>query len=189
MTLKTTSPKIDDRALTAISRRPSLDEIFDRDSEELHWLAEVVLGDTQHIEECLSDAVRLAGSNGYIAPEWLAPWARRCVVRAALHAVRTEIQHIAAGYTAQPGARMPSLHYPDAQSTLLRRVRVERICENPNALERAALILHFHLEFSVQDCALLMDCSRSLIEPACASALRQIFQDESVAVVTAKILE
>ena len=183
---RTTSPNIDNLALTAISRCPSLDEIFDRDSAELHWLVEVVLGDTQHIDECLSDAVRLAGSNGYIAPKWIAPWVRQCVVRAALDRVRTEIQFVAAGYTAQAGAKMPSLRYTDEQSTLLRRVPVERIRENRNALERAALILHFHLGFSVQDCALLMDCRRSLIEPACASALWRIFEEENTAVADQK---
>ncbi len=97
-----------------------------------------------------------------------------------------EIQHIAAGCIQQAGDNMPSSCNVDLQSALLRCIPIERICENPNTLERTALILYFHLGFSVLDCVLLMDCPRSLIEPACASALRRIFEEEIVAAVAQK---
>jgi hypothetical protein len=42
------------------------------------------------------------------------------------------------------------------------------------------------LGFSVLDCVLLMGCPRSLTEPARASALRRIFEEEGAAAVAQK---
>ena len=133
--------------------------------------------------------VSTAICSGYIASERLAPWVKRCVVRAASDRVRMEIQHIVASYIQQAGAEMPSPCNVDVQSALLRRVPIERISENPNTLERVALVLYFHSGFSAQDCVLLRNCPRSLIERACARAQRRIFEEESAAAVGQKDID
>jgi hypothetical protein len=189
MTCRTTSSKIDDRTSTVTSSRAALEEILERDSEQLHWLAEVILGNAQHVDDCISDAIPLVKSSGYIASERLASWVKRCAARAALDRVCMEIQHIAASHIQQAGARMSSPCNAGVQSALLQCVPIKWICESPNTLERVALILYLHLGASVQDCVLLMDCPRFLTEPACASALRRIFEEESAAAVAQKDID
>jgi len=186
MACRTASSKIDDRTSTVTSSRAALEETPERDSEQLHWLVEIILGNAQHVDDCISDAIPLVKSSGYIASERLASWAKQCVVRAALDRACMEIQHIAASHIQQAGARMPSPCNVGVQSALLRCVPIRRICDNPNTLERVALILYLHLGFSVLDCVLLMGCPRSLTEPARASALRRIFEEEGAAAVAQK---
>jgi DNA-directed RNA polymerase specialized sigma24 family protein len=159
---------------TALAYRAALKKRFERESADLHWLAAVILGGEQHVEECLLDAIGLAEHGGYVAPEWLEHWDRRITVRTAVDKVRAEIQEIAGNYTQRSDAATMDDALSETERRVLRSIEAEKIGRSCNALERATLVLYGYLGFSVQDCAILLECSRSVIEPACARALQNI---------------
>ncbi len=143
-----------------------LSDIFDREINELRWIAETITGDAQNAETCISSARSGADGSPYVAPGWRDIWIKRCVAREAINRLRPEI----ASFT-------PNRHSSATDcalvwdKTALRSLYPTQICEVLNAFERAALIFHVYLGFSVQDCALLLECHWSSIEPACSAAL------------------
>jgi DNA-directed RNA polymerase specialized sigma24 family protein len=163
------------RSSAAFTLPAAIEETFARESEELRWLAAVILGGEQHVEECIVDAFRLAEVGEYVFREWLRRWAQRATVRAALEKVRPEILS-SAQIHARPShdSGVPALAV--AEKRALRSIAIERIQAECDPFERAALVLHGYLGFSAQDCALLLGGQRSAILPACASALSKVFK-------------
>lgn len=154
-----------------------IEETFVRETEELRWLANVILGGEQHVEECLTEATRIAESGGYVSPEWLRPWARRATARAAVERVRSQIQMCLKNRTHATNAGVVVPELGMAKKRALRSVPIEGICADCDALERAALLLHGYPGFSAQDCALMLGCRRSAIVSACSSALAAILHE------------
>lgn len=162
------------RQSAALPYRAALEWRVECDATELRWLAAVILDGEHHVETCLLDAIQQADSSGYVAPEWLNRWTQRVVVRTAVDRVKSEIQRIAGNYTYGPEARAMVRGFDKTDSMALRSMGAETIARSCDALERVALILYGYLGYSVQDCALLLECRRSVIEPACSSALKNI---------------
>jgi DNA-directed RNA polymerase specialized sigma24 family protein len=171
-----TSLKTSSKGSLAPSRQAAITEAFDRCSDELRWLVTVILGHGHDAEICIVRAGQIAEEVGVVSMERLEPWVMRCVVRAAIERIRTDIQSVAGDYTrcAQLLALPQALNSEEKQ--ILRSLGPKEICAVCNVLERAAFILHTYLGFSVQDCALLLECRRSVIEPACINALHNILQ-------------
>jgi DNA-directed RNA polymerase specialized sigma24 family protein len=159
---------------TAPAYRAELKDGLERDSAELRWIVKVILGSAQHVEACLLDAIRLAERGGYVAPEWLEHWTQRAAARIAVDKVRADIQTIAENYMRRSDAATMVHALSETERRVLRSIEAEKIGRSCDALERATLILHGYLGFSVQDCALLLECHRSVVEPACASGLQKI---------------
>ncbi len=159
---------------TAPAYRTELKDGLERDSAELRWIVKVILGRAQHVEGCLLDTIRLAEQGGYVVPEWLEHWTQRAAARIAVDKVRGEIQTIAENYTRRSDAATGVHALGETERRVLRSIEAEKISRSCDALERATLILHGYLGLSVQDCALLLECHRSVIEPACARALQKI---------------
>jgi DNA-directed RNA polymerase specialized sigma24 family protein len=157
--------------------RAALERRVECDANELRWVAAVILGGEQQVEKCLLDAIQLADSAGYVAPEWLNHWTQRVVVRTAVDRIRSEIQRIAGNYTYGPEVRAMVRGFDKTDSMVLRSMGAETIARSCNALERVALILYGYLGYSAQDCALLLECRRSVIESACSNALRNIIDN------------
>jgi DNA-directed RNA polymerase specialized sigma24 family protein len=163
------------RSSAASSLSGAIEETFARESDELRWLAAVILGGEQHVEECIVDAIRLAQDGEYVFREWLRQWAQRATVRAALEKARPEIlssSQIHARASHDSGV----LPLAVAEKRALRSIDVKWIKSECDAFERAALVLHGYLGFSAQDCALLLGSERSAIRPACASALARVLK-------------
>lgn len=149
-------------------------QMVEIETEELKWLAEVIVGNRQSAEGCIATGLLRADGSVYVAPNWRDRWIRRCVAREAVEQQRTEINRTTANYVCNSTFRraFEALNW-DRQK--LRSLTVTQVCEILNAFERAALILHLYLNFSVHDCALLIECHWSLIEPACSNALWRLF--------------
>jgi hypothetical protein len=159
----------------ALSRKSEITEIFERNAEELCWLAEVILGHGLDAEMCIVRAGQLAEDEGVVSRDFFEPWLRRCLVRAAIEIIRTNVQSIANDYAHYSKLAMTLPILNSTEKRLLRSIRSERLFGVCNVLERSALILHAYLGFSAQDSALLLDCHRAVIESACANALQEIY--------------
>jgi DNA-directed RNA polymerase specialized sigma24 family protein len=156
-----------------------LSDVFERSRIELLWLAEIVLGSRVAADACLADAMIRVEEAGYVAPGWCDLWVKRCVVHTAIERNRNEIKRIASVYSrdAIHKSSPHTLHVNDAR--ILRSLAANTISHRLNAFERAALMLHGYLGFSVQDCAITIECHRSLIELACSNALWEILGAET----------
>jgi hypothetical protein len=160
----------------AISRQAAITKLFDRSSDELRWLATVILGHGQDAELCIVRAGQLAEEGGVVSQDWLGPWAMRCLARAAIERIHADVQRVVSDYTRRSQLAVIPLALNSEERQILRSIVSKEICAACNVLERAALILHAYLGFSVQDSALLLGCHRSVIEPACSNALQKILQ-------------
>jgi len=160
----------------AMSRQAAITELFDRSFDELRWLATVILGHGQDTELCIVRAGQLAEEGSFVSQDWLGPWAMRCLARAAIERIRADVQRVASGYTRHSQLAAIPLVLNSEEKQILRSIGSKEICAVCNVLERVALILHPYLGFSVQDSALLLECHRSVIEPACSNALQKILQ-------------
>jgi DNA-directed RNA polymerase specialized sigma24 family protein len=158
----------------------ALREIFERDMKHLLWLAEAVVGDPLVARRCVAAAMLSADGSAYVARDWRAIWIRRCVARDAVERKSTEIKRIAANYMRDAVCKRP----PDDvawDKPAIASLPANKISQSLNVLERAALILHAYLSFSTHDCASLIGCHWSLIEPACSNAVWRIFRDQITA--------
>jgi hypothetical protein len=168
MTIKTPFWKAEERISQASANQSALPR--NDNAKELRWLAEVILSDVRQIESCIADAVRTAERGSYAAPDWQQPWLRRCLARITVEKVGLDIQEIASNYVYQFDGNMILLPLSEVERTTLQTIPAAEICARCNALERTALILHGYLSFSDQDCALLLNCRRSVVEAAYAKA-------------------
>jgi DNA-directed RNA polymerase specialized sigma24 family protein len=160
----------------AMSRQAAITELFDRSFDELRWLATVIIGHGQDAELCIVRAGQLAEEGSVVSQDWLGPWAMRCLARAAIERIRADVQRVASDYTRRSQLAGIPLALNSEEKQILRSIGSKEICAACNVLERAALILHAYLGFSVQDSALLLGCHRSVIEPACSNALQKVLQ-------------
>jgi hypothetical protein len=168
--------KTSSRGSLILSRQAAITEVFDRSSDELRWLATVILGHGQDAEMCIVRAGQLAEDAGVVSQDWLEPCVMRCLVRAAIERIRVDVQRVASDYTRRSQLAVMPLALNSEEKQILRSIESKEICAVCDVLERVALILHAYLGFSVQDCALLLECRRSVIEPARINALHKILQ-------------
>ena len=166
------------RDTTALSSQADCHDFFRNNREELLWMATIIVGNAPDAEECVADSMQRSDLASHISPNWIGPWIKRSVAKIAIRRTCTDIQHIAASrpQTASVATHDPSLD--ELNLPYLRSVSAEKIHRKIDPLERAALILHVYLGFSVPDCALLMGCQRALIAPACTSALEKLSGEE-----------
>ena len=162
------------RNTTALSGVDGCREFIDAEREELLWLATIILGSAAEAEECVTESMRCGDLASHIAPNWIGPWMKRSVAKIAISRTSAEIRRVAASLSGPISGGIPDRCVRGSNYPNLRTVPVEQITGRIDALERAALILHSYLGFSVLDCALLMGCMRALVAPACASAFERI---------------
>jgi hypothetical protein len=144
---------------------------LDDSAEELLWMAEVMAGNRQTGEQCLHEAIDLAETAGYIGREWIDSWVKRLLVQVVLKRISGEIRQLLPPDRVQ-GAMMPARTGVSAcDRQKFPAIPPQKIIASLNALERACLILHAHLRYSVHDCALLLGCPREWIAPVCERVL------------------
>lgn len=166
-----------DPASSASLRQAALREVFESEKQHLLWLAEAIVGDPLVARSCLAAAMLRANESAYVAPEWRNTWIRRCVARDAVERKSTEITRVVAKYMRDAVCKR-SPDNLEWNKEAIACLPANNISQSLNALERAALILHAHLGFSTHDCALLIGCHWSLIEPACSNAVERILREK-----------
>ena len=164
-----------DPASSASLCQAALREVFESEKQHLLWLAEAIVGDPLVAQSCVAAAMLRANESAYVAPDWRNTWIRRCVARDAVERKSTEINESSRTICVMPYVSDLQT-VPSGINEAIACLPANNISQSLNALERAALILHAYLSFSTHDCALLIDCHWSLIEPACSNAVWRIFR-------------
>lgn len=125
------------RRSMALTSPRTIEETFIREAEELRWLAAVTLASDRHVEDGITDAVRLAESGGHVSPETV--WIQRATARAAVEGVRSQIQKCVENRIRAIDANTPVAELCAADKRALRAVAIDRIGADCDALERGQI--------------------------------------------------
>ena len=175
MRFKSSDRKYMKRTSEEWSCQEALKQIVERESEELLWLAEAIVGDPLAAGRCITDAMVRADGSAYVTPTWRNRWMKRCVVREAVETNGSEIKRIASNYSRDTTGKGIFRTLDEQDKRALRSLTAIQISKTLSIFERAALILHEYLGFSTHDCALIIDCHWSAIDSACSSAAWRLF--------------
>jgi DNA-directed RNA polymerase specialized sigma24 family protein len=152
----------------------ALQRLLDDNAEELIWIAEVITGNRQAGEQRLDEAMKLAQGAHGVDQEWLFSWVKRLLVRVALEQIRREIRELLPPVAPQIAVTLARVAVSSPYRHQLRSMSSQEIIASFDVLERACLILYAYLQYPMLDCALLLGCPRSWIEPICERVLTKI---------------
>jgi DNA-directed RNA polymerase specialized sigma24 family protein len=160
--------------LTQQNDATALQRLLDDNAEELIWIAEVITGNRLAGEQRLAEAMKLAQGAHGVDQEWLFSWVKRLLVRVALEQIRREIRELLPPVAPQIAVTLARVAVSSPYRHQLRSMSSQEIIASFDVLERACLILYAYLQYPMLDCALLLGCPRSSIEPICERVLTKI---------------
>lgn len=133
--------------------------IFEQDMNRLYRLSLLLTGDPVTAEECFVQGLDDSKASNPVFKEWAESWARRSIVQNAIQIVRPRPTDIVAlGPLTDHGMQPPE---------------IAAILALP-AFDRFAYVLSVLEAFPLQECALLLDCSRSEVITARMRALQKV---------------
>jgi hypothetical protein len=147
---------------------------FESNAEYLLWVAEVMTGDRQAGEQCVSEAIELAEAAQEVGTEWILRMVKRLLVHVALRRMSAEIR----AFLLPPRSGLATISgRPGLSESERLRIRVaspREIIASCDVFERTCFILSAHLQYPLLDCALLLGVPRHWIEPVCERAIAKI---------------
>jgi len=153
----------------------SSDEIrsaFVEQGDYLNWIALIITGDHALADRAVINASDLSASYSSVFRDWLMGWTNTATVRAAVREVRDLISASASRYIDSSCEHSDNDVLSDDQIALLRHVDTRDIVAALDPLARSALVLRGIQNFSITDCALLLDMPRRIVAAAYCRAVR-----------------
>jgi hypothetical protein len=141
-----------------------------RDIRGLRRLAILLTADQTKAEKCFVPGLQDCGNGNPIFEDWAHSWARRAIVRNAIHLVAPHL-----GQDREASARMA------LEGEIYTRPEQARAAKKVLALgdfERIVVVISVVEAYSDQECALLLHCSPHDIREACSRALHQTAEGE-----------
>jgi DNA-directed RNA polymerase specialized sigma24 family protein len=130
--------------------------IFEQDMDRLYLLSFLLTADQAMAEKCFAGGLESSAENSRVFKEWAASWARRMIVQNAIQMVRPE-----------PGNSQA------IRSAAIGRAEIASVVALP-AFDRFVFVMSVLEGYSDQECALLLDCTRSEVIAARLDALQLI---------------
>src|SRR4051812_39361079 len=132
-------------------------KIFADYHDALHWLATFLIGE-ELARACIIDACPIAERQGALFHEWLAHWAARATLRAALQRQRNKIIELAAEYEQFEGVHAnPRLLSPEDLHVLVEESDI--LAFQLDVLCRFVLIMYGIAKESLRDVAAQLEIS------------------------------
>lgn len=167
----------------SLNRPPDARSIVESQAEELLWIAEVLVGNRQAAESCVKEAIVLAEGARDLGEEWVLPWAKRLLVHFALRCIGSEIRPLLRPDQIPMEETIGKRGTSASERQKIRCLPPHWITASCDVLERACFILSGYLQYAPVDCALLLGCPRTWIEPICGRVQARIInmtaQDDS----------
>jgi hypothetical protein len=159
-----------------------IQDVFEAQSEQLLWSAEVITGDSKLAALCVIDASKLAGNNSAIFRDWLEQWARNATVRASLahmhaqisHTAETRYEHVQCSH----GGHEP---LSSGEVAALQQWPPSELASHLDPLSRAVLILRGVQHAAVQECALTLGVPRTMVLAAYCNAIDWLARGNHIA--------
>lgn len=134
--------------------------IFEKNMDRLYLLSLLLTGDQVAAERCFVQGLADSKEGNPVFREWAESWARRAIVQNAIQTIQPQARDI-----------IPSKFAEDAAIAQPREVMA--ILSLP-AFDRFAYVLSVLEGYSLQDCTLLLACSRAEVVAARMRALQQV---------------
>lgn len=134
--------------------------IFERDMDRLYLLSLLLTGNDKAAEECFVQGLSASKASNPVFKEWAESWARRTIVQKAIRMIRPRPTDMAAS---SEGADRDRLQPAEAAAIL-----------RLPAFDRFAYVLSVLEGYPLQECALLLDCTRGEIVTARMRALQEV---------------
>jgi hypothetical protein len=157
---------------------------FDAESVFLLWVAEVITGDPQLAEKCVTDARNIASTRSGIFLDWLTQWARTATIQCAIG--HSQKQIISAAWKYRDFRCSHGGHAPLSrdETRLLRTTPISEILTTLDPFVRTVMILRAIPNCAVQDCALRLGTSRLVVCAGCCAAAQWLQMRSSVVAIS-----
>jgi len=133
--------------------------IFEKDMNRLYLLSFLLTGNHSAAERCFVQGLADSKESNPVFKEWAESWARRTIVQNAIHMVRPKPTDVSASDGRDSGTVEPA--------------EVAAILGLP-AFDRFAYVLSVLEGYPLQECALLLDCTRGEVVEARMRALQEV---------------
>jgi DNA-directed RNA polymerase specialized sigma24 family protein len=143
--------------------------IFRDDMQSLYLLALVLTADQEKAEQCFLTGLDDCASGNQVFKEWAHSWARRAVIKNAIHSISAELAENAAMI---PGV-IDGAEAHSVPAGLDLPAEISALMELP-ARERFAFVMSFCESYSDHECALLLGWPRARLVASRLAALRQL---------------
>ena len=140
---------------------------FVKDTKPLYLLAFLLTANHQDAEQCFATALE-AATEATVFRDWVRPWIRRTLIKAAIHRVLR-----------RPGDNAQARDCwwdSDAGTSLLNAVA------RLGSLERLVFVMAVLEGYSIKECSLLLDCSEQATVTARLQALKDLSSDRALGV-------
>ena len=153
--------KITNQQPTPYATEADFCRIFRSDMNRLYLLSLLLTGNHATAEKCFVRGLEDSGKGSPVFKEWAESWARRTIIRKAIHAIQP-----------RPIDRHTSGRVAGGDSTG-EQERIAAVMELP-AFDRFVFVMAVLERYSDQECSLLLDCSRDEVIAARTRALAQV---------------
>jgi DNA-directed RNA polymerase specialized sigma24 family protein len=136
--------------------------IFQKDMNRLYLLSLLLTGNQAAAEKCFVQGLSDSKRSNPVFKEWAESWARRMIVQNAIQMTRP-----------RPTDLMSSENVVDCD--VIQPAEIVAILELP-AFDRFAYVLSVLEGYSLQECAILLECRRDEVNTARMRALQEIVQ-------------
>jgi hypothetical protein len=157
-----------------MATRDEIRMALDAERDELYWIAYLITGDPVLARKCLIDASGLSSLGSGVLHDWVSRWAAKATARVAVESVR-EVLVLSSQEYATRSCEHPSHELlPETRVEFIRQLDPHRVISDLDPFPRAILVLRGTQEFSISECALLLEVPRKSVVAAYCHALRWI---------------
>ena len=142
-------------------------DAFVKDAKPLYLLVFLLTANHQDAEQCFATALE-AASEATVFRDWVRPWIRRTLIKAAIHRVLRR--------PSDNGQTRDSWWDSDAGTSLFNAVA------QLGSLERLVFVMAVLEGYSIKECSLLLDCSEQATVTARLHALKDLSSDRALGV-------
>lgn len=147
-----------------------IERIFDVESKTLKMVARLITGDEQAAARCVMDARLLSIKRSGVFVDWLGNWTRWATIQRAIeynqNGIAIASQKYGKARCMHGGHTLPNLE----DLTRLPDSTHQEIISELDSFVRAVLVLRGIQHCTIQDCALRLGSSRSVVLAACCSS-------------------
>ena len=146
--------------------------IFAEDQRPLYLLSLVLTADPEKAEQCFVAGLDDSIHGNPVFKEWARSWSKRMIIKSAIRLIAP-----VAGETA-PEPSEVTQHASDAQNGVPNVDRWLAAVRELNPFERFVFVLSALEAYSMQECSILLNCTRQEVVDAQANAMKHLARGE-----------
>ncbi len=146
---------------------------FTDNMDSMHLLSFLLMGDLTRAEECFVSGLAECVTGSHVFRDWAQSWARRTIIQNAIRMLAPLKGHSAVADVSSDSVSCNFACTPEAGYTIRSILRLKDF-------ERLVFVMSVLEEYSNQDCAVLLGCSRQDIGEARMQALVHIAEVEGL---------